>query len=208
MVLVPVVGELLDHDLVLRDALDELVGAGADRLQGELVACRLGRLGRHHHAGAVGQLGEQRREGLLEVELDGERVDRLDALDRGELGLAERALHVHVPLETVLGGLGVERLAVVEFHAGAQLQHDRLAVGRGLAAQRKLRHDVGLVVDVEQLVAERGEHDARRVETRQAGIEGIRVVTQPDAQVGLGEAGAGDRRQGDRQSGRQSGRAD
>ena len=191
MVLVPVVGELLDHDAVLRDPLDEPVGAGADGFQREPVARRLGRLGRHHHAGAVGELGEQRREGLLEVELDGERVGDLDALDGGELGLAERALHVEMPFEAVLGGFGIERLAVMEFHAGTQLDGDRLAVGRGLAAERQLRHDVRLLVDVEQLVADRGEDDSRGVEARQGGIHGVRVVAQPDAQMGLGAGGAG-----------------
>ena len=152
-VLVPVVGKLLEHDAVLRDALDELVGTGADRLQRELVARRLGGLGRDHHAGAIGELGEQRREGLLEVELHGQRVDDLDGVDRGELGLAERALHVHVPLEAVLGGLGGERLAVVELHAGPELDRDGLAVGRGLGAECELGHDARFLVDVEQLVA-------------------------------------------------------
>ena len=59
-----------------------------------------------------------------------------------ELGLAERALHGEVAVEAVLGGLGVERLAVMELHAGPELDGDRLAVGRGLVAERQLRHDV------------------------------------------------------------------
>ena len=119
VVLVPVVGELLDHDAVLLDPLDELVGTGADRLQAELVAGGFGGLGRHHHAGAVGELGDQRRERRLEQQLDGQRIDDLDLVDRAELGLAERALHGQVAVEAVLRGLGVERLAVVELDVRA-----------------------------------------------------------------------------------------
>ncbi len=191
MVLVPVVGELLDDDPVLRHALDELVGAGADRMEGKLVAAGLGRLGRNHHAGAIGELGQQGSKGRLEVELDGEWVDHLDRLDDADLRSAERALHEEMAVEAVLGGLGVERLAVVELHARPQFQRDGLAVRRRLVAERQLRHDVGLLVDIEQLVAEGGKDDARRIEARGRGIERIAVVTQPDAQVGLGESRQG-----------------
>ena len=98
--------------------------------------------------------------GALSDQPDRERIDHLDLVDRGELGLAERALHGHVALERELRGFGVERLAVMEFHAGRSLMVTVLAVGRGLVRERELRHDVELLVDVEQLVAERGEHDA------------------------------------------------
>ena len=184
-VLVPVVRELLDHDAVLLDPLDEPVGPGADRLQRELVARCFGRLGRDHHAGAIGELGEQGREGLLEVELDGQRIDHVDAVDQRQLGLAERAPHGEVAVEAVLGGLGVERLAVVEVDAGPELDGQRLAVGRGLVAEPELRDDVQLVVDVEQLVADRGEDDARGIGARQARIERVRIVADADAQMRL-----------------------
>ena len=61
VVLVPVVREFLEHDAVLLHALDELVGPGADRMQAELVAGLFRGLRRHHHAGAVGELRDQRR---------------------------------------------------------------------------------------------------------------------------------------------------
>jgi len=76
--LVPVVREFLDHDAVLLHALDELVGPGADRLKSEAVACLLGGLGGEHHAGAVGELGDQRRVRRLERDPDGERIDHLE----------------------------------------------------------------------------------------------------------------------------------
>ena len=138
VVLVPVAIELLDDDAVLLHALDELVRPGADRVIAELVAGLLRRLGRHHHAGAVGELGKQRRERRFEVQLDGQRIDHVDAGHLRQLGPAERALHGHVPLEAELRRRGVELLAVVEHHVGAQLDDHRLAVGRGLVAQRQL----------------------------------------------------------------------
>ena len=49
-------------------------------------------------------------------------------------------------------------------------------------AERELRHDVALLVDVEQLVADRREHDTRRIKARQRRIQDVAVVAQPDAQ--------------------------
>ena len=99
VVLVPIVGEFFEHDAVLLHALDELVGAGAHRMQAEPVARGFRRPRRDHHAGAVGELRDQRRERRFEREADRERVDDFDAIDRGELRLAERAGHGEVPLE-------------------------------------------------------------------------------------------------------------
>ena len=80
----------------------------------------------------------------------------------------------------------VERLAVLEFHARPQLDRDLLAVGGGLVRQRELRHDVELFVDVEQLVAERREHDAADIGARQRRVENVRIFGKADAQRGLG----------------------
>ena len=72
VVLIPVVGEFLEHHAILLHALDELVRTGADRTQPQLVAGFFGRFGRHHHAGAVGELRDQGREWRLQDQLDGE----------------------------------------------------------------------------------------------------------------------------------------
>jgi len=61
-VLVPVIGEFLEHDAVLDHALDEFIGPGADRLGAELVAQLLRRLRCDDDTGAVGELRQQRRE--------------------------------------------------------------------------------------------------------------------------------------------------
>ena len=86
--LVPVVREPLQHDPVVLDALDELVGARANGLGAGITPARGGRLGREHHARAVRELRQHGHVGLRQVQLHGERVDDLDACDRGDLALA------------------------------------------------------------------------------------------------------------------------
>ena len=191
--LVPVVRVALEHDAVLRDALDELERARADRLGAELVALGLRRLGRDHHAGAVGQHREQRRERRRQVEPHRLRVDHVDAGHRRQLAAPVRAGHGLVALDVELDRRGVELLAVVEGHAAAQLDGQRLVVGRPFVAGRELRHDVQLLVDVEQLVAQRGEHDAADEGARQRRIEHVGVFGQADAQR-LRRAASGARR--------------
>ena len=65
---------------------------------------------------------------------------------------------------------------------GRSLMVTVLAVLGGLVRQRQLRHDVELVVDVEQLVAQRREHDAADVGARQRRVEHVGVLGQADAQ--------------------------
>src|SRR6202790_1868103 len=89
-------------------------------------------------------------------------------------------------VEREFGGLGVERFAVMEFVPGPQLDRHLLAVGGGLMRQRQLRHDVELLVDVEQLVAECREYDAADIGARHGRVEDIGILAKPDAQRGLG----------------------
>ncbi|MGY4496699.1 hypothetical protein ACVWYH_000626 [Bradyrhizobium sp. GM24.11] len=76
------------------------------------------------------------------------------------------------------------------FTAGPELDDEALAVVEGLARQRELGHDVELLVDVEQLVAERGKHDAADIGARHRGIEDIGVLGETDAQRGLRVGGS------------------
>ena len=76
---VPVVLIALEHDAVLRHALDEFERPRAHRFRAELVAGRLRRLGRDHHAGAAGEYGEERRERRGEVEPHRLRIHRVYA---------------------------------------------------------------------------------------------------------------------------------
>jgi hypothetical protein len=97
-----------------------------------------------------------------------------------------------VALEVVLDRGGVQLLAVVEGDAAAQLEDQRLVVGRPLVRGRELRHDVQLLVQVEQLVAQPREHDAADESARHGRVEDVRVLGQADAQgLRLGYASEG-----------------
>ena len=49
--------------------------------------------------------------------------------------------------------------------------------------ERELRDDLELLVDVEQLVADRREHDAAHIGAGERRIEHVRVLGEPDPQV-------------------------
>ena len=195
IVLVPVVREFLEHHAILLHPFDEFVGTGADRAQPEFVAGLLCGLGRHHHACAVGELRDQRRVGGLQYQLDGEGIDDIDMINGREFRLSEGARECQMPFQRKLCGFRSEGLAVVKLDAGPELDGHFLAVGGSLVAQRELRHDVELFVDVEQLVAEGREHDAAYVSARHGRVKNVRVFGQSDPQRGLGLNGCLKRQQ-------------
>ena len=110
-------------------------------------------------------------------------------VDRRELAAAIRALHRLVALDVVLDRGGVELLAVVERDAGPDLQRQRLAVRRPFVRRRELRNDGELLVDVEQLVAQRREHDAPDERAGERRIEHVGILGEPDAQRLRGRRG-------------------
>src|SRR5512143_877963 len=115
-----------------------------------------------------------------------ERLSRtVDGSTTSTLATGVGAGHRLVALDAVLDRGRIHRLAVLELDAAAQLDRQRLAVRRPLVAGGELRHDVELVVDVEQLVAHRREHDASDEGPRQRRIEDVRILGEADAQ-GLG----------------------
>ncbi len=160
LALVPVVRIPLEDDAILRDALGEAERPGAHRFGAELVAGLLRSLRRDHHPRAVGELGQQRRERRGQIEAHGRGIDDIDGRDQGELAAAIGARHRLVALDVVLDRGGVESLAIVERDARADLEGQCLVVRRPLVGRRELRDDGELLVDVEQLVAERCENDA------------------------------------------------
>jgi hypothetical protein len=70
----------------------------------------------------------------------------------------------------------------VKTHAAAQFQRQRLVVGRPFMAGCELADDGEFFVDVEQLVAQRREHDAADEGARQCRIERVGVFGETDAQ--------------------------
>ena len=89
VVLVPVVGEFLADDAILRHAFDKFVRPGADRMQSEFVAGIRRRFRRHHHARAIGELCDQRCKRRLEKYFDRQRIDDFNAIDGSKLRLTE-----------------------------------------------------------------------------------------------------------------------
>src|SRR5205823_4363952 len=173
--LVPVIRITLEHNAVLRDALDEAERSRAHRLRAELVAFGLGRLGRDHHSGAVGELREERRERCGEIEPHRHRVHYLYARNQCELAATVRPGHVLVPLEVELDRRRVQLFTIVESDSRSHLDRERLVIGGPLISGGELRDDVELLVDVEKLVAQRGEYDASDEGARQCRIDYVRI---------------------------------
>src|SRR6266702_3045006 len=128
----------------------------------------------------------------------------IDPLIAGLELAVEHHLVDDVAVEREFCSLGVERLAIVEFHARPKLDEDLLAVVRGLVGQRELRHDVEFFVDVEQLVAKRRKYDAADIGTPERRIENVRIFGKADAQRGLGLKARSKRQQQRRRRGRET----
>ena len=135
--------------MVILDPLDEGEGPGPDRAAGEVVALLLGRLGRDHHPGSVGQRGEKRGGGLAQVELDRRVVDDLDGLQLGDLSFTERLwMRLHA-LHIELDGSSVEVGPVVELDALLELEDVGLWVRCG-PGSGELRLDAEVLVQSDQ----------------------------------------------------------
>ena len=203
LALVPIIGIALEHDAVLRDALDEAERARANRLRSEFVALGLRGLGRDHHAGAIRELGEQRRERRREIEPHRRVVDDVRARHRRQLATAIRPGHGLVALDVELDRRRIELFTVVEGDTLAQLDGERLAIGRPFVAGRELRNDLELLVDVEELVAKRGEHDPADEGAGERRVEDVRILGEPEAQgLRAGEARYGNRSRGQQRADR------
>src|SRR5262249_38398040 len=82
--------------------------------------------------------------------------------------------------------------AVMERHALADLQGERLLVLRPFPRGRELRDDLQVLVDVHELVAQAREDDASHERARERGVEHVRVLGEPDAQRLRGGYGGGE----------------
>ena len=180
---VPVVRIAGKRDVVLLHPLHEFIGARADGIEPEFGAGLLRGLRRDHHAGAVAERGQQGRIRLLQVEAHRERIDDIDAVDRGELRLADQFRHRLVALDVEFDGRRVEFLPVMEGDAVAQLEGDHLAVLGDLPGGREARHDLQIGRDVDELVAQRLEDDAADEALAGRRVEEVRIVEKPDPQA-------------------------
>ena len=149
---IPVAGESVQHDPILRHALVELERAGADRALAEILAGGFRGFGRVDHAGSVRELRQQGRGRRFQHDPHRGGVDDFHAIDIADFAAAEAGGHGQMPLQREFHRGRVERFAIMERHALAKVQDQRLRVGP-LVASRELRHDFQLVVQIEQLVA-------------------------------------------------------
>ena len=126
---VPVVLVAGDDDAGVGVPVLELEGAGARRIAAEVLAVLLHRGRRDDQPGRIGEVGEERGVGRVELELDGLGVDRGGRLDgreeegeRERAGAVERMALVEHPVEGELDRLGIERRPVVELDALAKVE--------------------------------------------------------------------------------------
>src|SRR4029453_15210779 len=75
-----------------------------------------------------------------------------------------------------------ELFGIMERDAGPNLDRQCLVVGRPLPRRCKLRNDVELLIDVEELVAQRSEYDAADERAREGGIKDIGILGKAEAQ--------------------------
>ena len=180
---------------------------GADRV---LVVGRRG-LGMHDPGVAQRQAVEQEGVGRLQRHLHGRGIDHLDLVDVGveRLGGIGR-IGGEQPVEREFHDRRVERLAVVELHAGPQLEDVFLAVGRDRPALGEAGPDVAVAVDAAQRLEDGRRRDLadrrggvlRRVEHRRLERHAddetvLRRTLRPrlDAQRGSAGGQAGQRQQ-------------
>src|SRR5215204_2703118 len=117
----PVVGVLLDGDVIAPDPLDELEWSRTDRIFGYAAIVLLYGLRRGYDARAVSQNGEERGERLTERHPHRIFIYGLDRLDGLHLGAPDGVLFL-VAVEVVLHGLSIELRTVVELDALAQME--------------------------------------------------------------------------------------
>ena len=160
--------------------VESVEGAGADQLRPNSSPA-LDHLGCLDHPAPVGQQRQQRRARHFKIELEGVGIEHIHAGDGADLGGALAAFRGLVAQQGVFHRLGIERLAIVEGDTFAKMQHQ---MGRVLVfiAGRQLRNDLEVRIDVEQFVAEAGEHHTGDIAGAERRIENVRVFANADAQ--------------------------
>jgi hypothetical protein len=177
VVLGPVVGVLVGHELLVGDPFLQLERAGADQLVGAVRRVVELALGHHPDPAAAVEVGVERHPRLLHRDRHGHRVDQVDRRDVGEgdgeqEGLAG-GVGAPVGVEVVLDDLAGQVGAVVELDAVTDLDRPHRVVGVGLDRLGEPRLVLAVGIGPGQRVVDRaGDHDAR------------------DGQLGLGEAPA------------------
>ena len=181
----------------------ELERAAADRL-GVQVMARLHQHFRHDRRTGEGHVGQEWPCRHGQRELDGQRIDDVDAFDRFDLRFVGicRVLCAE-PVEGEFHILGSQRIAVVEFHAIAELEGVSQTVVADLIPGGKIgiRHGIG--VDRHQSRIDLLDDDMRHTRRAHRRVEPGGVSREGHLQDAAGHRGilgencAGKRRQAD-----------
>src|SRR5690606_12308303 len=144
----PVVRVAVDHDTLVRQPFDEFERTGAGGVAAIVLAVLLHGGRRDDQPGRIGKVGEEWREGFLQLELDRVRIDYVYRLDRRKVegegkwpGVVERVVLTKHAVEVEFHRVGIEIGAVVEFHALAQLERVGSAILGNVPALGKGRLD-------------------------------------------------------------------
>ena len=153
LALVPVVGILPRFEMALGHPLLQDEGASADRGTAQITL--LDDVARHDGGPPAGHAGEQRRARLLRDDPHGVLVRRLDLIDRAQVAAPAGArLRIEDPLVGELHVVGDELAPAVEFHALAELERPRTAVGARAPRLRERGLELAVVAPLDHTVVE------------------------------------------------------
>ena len=174
------------------------VGSGTDRLLAHALGSDLGvvLVRVHHHR--PGEVFQRRGKRFLHFDADLELIDLLGGRDPVDVLLRGRlVLRFGHEIELVHHVVGVEGLAVVEFHSAAQIEFERGVVYPAPGGRKRRLVFVGLRVAVDQRVPDVVRQDHADAHVVEISVQALRTLVggEPDRVFAL--AGFDRQREGD-----------
>ena len=176
---VPMIGERLDHDLLVALPFDEPIGPGPGRLARELLALGLHLLGRDDEARGIGKIGEERRDRARSernstvpssTARTASTVSKKNASGNGPVSWnGWSSCSMRSKLKTTASA--VKRAAVMEGHVVLQLER----VGLAVRADRPAFGQGGLDLERARLVADEPIIDVHQDAKVVGGGGGVRI---------------------------------
>ncbi|GCC49597.1 hypothetical protein chiPu_0033867, partial [Chiloscyllium punctatum] len=137
---------------------------------------------RHHHAGAIGEDARQRGVRRFQLQRHLLRPGDHDRVDREQIGLDVRLRIAPVAIEVELDGLRIERRAVMEGDAGADVEHQRIGIGELPALGKPRLRLQRLEFPFDQRVVHREQEGVVGAGAAGGGIEARRIGRRGDPQ--------------------------
>ena len=179
----PVLGVAGKHDVRTAPPFLEDEGAGANRIGQVVFAVFLHRGRRDDHARDIGQHRRKLRRRRFHGDRDLKRPGRFNFCDAGKVSRPSIAqLGIHQPVEVRHDRRGIAGRVVMKHHARAQRQLEPGGIRRRLESHSKLRHQLALLVDVEQRVIDREAGLLFIERGKDQRIEAGQIVFESDAQ--------------------------